>query len=159
MDHNTIQITVDTCGQLEPGSRLSRGPIASMSKASGPRYTTRHDRMHGSALLSYRKSPYWRISARSIRHILRHSGLGEPLAPQAGWEEFRFRCVHFSSPMVSGDVACSTLGLIQELAGLQQGQGPILSLRAEEHVMRCCVSFPFLAASCMSANIGETKME
>jgi hypothetical protein len=28
---------------------------------------------HGSARLKYRKSSYWRIAARSVRHILRHT--------------------------------------------------------------------------------------
>ena len=33
---------------------------------------------HGGALLKYRKSPYWRVPARSVRHILPHTRLGEP---------------------------------------------------------------------------------
>jgi len=31
---------------------------------------------HGSTSSKYRKSPYWRASAQSVRHILRHTWLG-----------------------------------------------------------------------------------
>ena len=63
----------------------------------------------GSALLKYRKSPYWRIPARSVRHILRHALLdlndlvGQliPVIPSTMHQECRL-CGGSASPASRG---------------------------------------------------------
>jgi hypothetical protein len=79
MGHSSIQITVDTYGHLIPGADINwidgldrRTSQQQNATPAQPALAQAEPDPHGSTLSKYRKSLYWRIPARSVRHILRH---------------------------------------------------------------------------------------